>query len=354
MSFNLQVVGMPHTAESKDYGQCAFTQKVRKFLRMFPNSYHYGNEGSDAPSKEFIQIFSKKDQERLFGSNKWFKQGEIYSIDYNPNLPYWVEFNAKVISEMARRIKPNDIICLITGSSKMVAEAFPNNITVEFGVGYEGVFSKYKVFESYAWMHTIYGWKMGAANANGSFYDDVIWNYFEKEDFPESDGKGDYLLWIHRPVARKGLEIAKQIAKRTGIKLIVAGAEKVDGENVEWVGYADYKKRGELLAHARALIMPTLYIEMFGGAHMESMMCGTPIITTDWGVFTETNIQGKTGFRCRTMKEFCEAVEKVKLLDRKFIRNYAQSNCSLEVTKPKYQRYFDRIQSLNGNDWYKV
>ncbi len=351
--YNLHIVGMPHTAESKAYGQCAFTQKVRKFLRMFPDCYHYGNEGSDAPSKEFVQIFSKADQTRLFGSNEWFKEGEIYSIDYNPRLLHWVEFNAKVIAEMSKRIKPHDIICLITGSSKMIADAFPDNMTVEFGVGYEGVFSKYKVFESYAWMHTVYGWQMGAANANGSFYDTVVWNYFEKEDFPVSDGKGDYLLWLHRPVQRKGLEIAKEIARRTGVKLIVAGVEKVEGKNVEWVGYADYMKRGGLLSHARALIMPTLYVEMFGGAHMESMMCGTPIITTDWGVFTETNIQGKTGFRCHTMTEFCEAVEKVKGLDRKFIRDYAISNCSLEATQPKYQGYFDRIQRLASKDWYQ-
>jgi glycosyltransferase involved in cell wall biosynthesis len=318
---------------------------------MFPDSYHYGNEGSDAPSKEFIQIFSKADQEQYFGSKEWFKNGQIYSIEWDESLPYWVDFNIRVIKEMAKRIKPDDIICLITGSSKLIARAFPNNICVEFGVGYEGVFSNYKVFESNAWMHTIYGWQMQPSRADGSFNDTVIWNFFEKEDFPESDGSGDYLLWLNRPVARKGLQIAKDMAKRTGVKLVVAGAEEVKGENVEWVGYADATKRAELIQHARALVMPTLYIEMFGGAHMEAMMSGTPIITTDWGVFTETNIQGKTGYRCSTMTEFCQAVEDVKTLDRKFIRQYAQENCSLEATQPKYQKYFDRIVGFRGKNW---
>lgn len=318
---------------------------------MFPNSYHYGNEGSDAPSKEFIQIFSKKDQEYYFGKNPWFKDGRIYNIDYNPNLPYWVDFNVRCVREISKRIKPGDIICLITGSSKLIADAFPDNITVEFGVGYEGVFSNYKVFESYAWMHTIYGWQMRPSGADGNMWDTVIWNYFEKEDFPLSDGSGDYLLWLHRPVYRKGLHIAKAIAEKTGVKLVVAGSEKVEGKNVEWVGYADWKKRAELLQHARALIMPTIYIEMFGGAHMESLMSGTPIITTDWGVFTETNKQGVTGFRCRSMKEFVEAVDKVKDLDRKAIQEYAVSNCSLEATQPKYQKYFDFITEFKGKDW---
>jgi hypothetical protein len=46
--------------------------------------------------------------------------------------------------------------------------------SVEFGVGYGGVFSKYKVFESYAWMHSIYAMFKNPTTVDGNFYDAVI------------------------------------------------------------------------------------------------------------------------------------------------------------------------------------
>jgi hypothetical protein len=46
-------------------------------------------------------------------------------------------------------------------------------LAVEFGIGYPGSFAKYRVFESYAWMHTTYGAQRGA-DIDGVWYDAVI------------------------------------------------------------------------------------------------------------------------------------------------------------------------------------
>jgi hypothetical protein len=75
------------------------------------------------------------------------------------------------------------------GSQKPIADAFPANMTVEFGVGYTGVFSKYRVFESYAHMHYVYGL---LKDDSGHFFDAVIPNYFEPERFPFKEEKEDY------------------------------------------------------------------------------------------------------------------------------------------------------------------
>jgi hypothetical protein len=40
---------------------------------------------------------------------------------------------------------------------KPIADALRNIWVVEPGIGYEGVFSQFRAFESYAWMHFIYG-----------------------------------------------------------------------------------------------------------------------------------------------------------------------------------------------------
>jgi hypothetical protein len=55
-------------------------------------------------------------------------------------------------------------------------------MVVELGIGYEGSFAKYRVFESYAWMHYTYG-KIDQSD-NGRFFDCVIPNYFNTEEFP--------------------------------------------------------------------------------------------------------------------------------------------------------------------------
>jgi glycosyltransferase involved in cell wall biosynthesis len=83
-------------------------------------------------------------------------------------------------------------------------------------------------------------------------------------------------------------------------------------------------------------------------------MTGTPVITTDWGAFTETVADGVTGFRCRTFGEFVQAVQDAPTLDRSVIRERALDTYSLEATAPKYERYFRRLLTLWVDGWYAI
>ena len=58
------------------------------------------------------------------------------------------------------------------------------------------------------------------------------------------------------------------------------------------------------LARRGSVRVPTYYIEPFGGVAVEAQLCGTPVITTDFGAFPETVQHGITGYRCRTYKQF--------------------------------------------------
>jgi glycosyltransferase involved in cell wall biosynthesis len=82
------------------------------------------------------------------------------------------------------------------------------------------------------------------------------------------------------------------------------------------------------------------------------MSCGTPVITTDWGAFTETVQQGKTGFRCNTLAEFVQAAQDAEALDRNAIREYAISRYSTDVVRHQYDAYFKRLATLQGKGWY--
>lgn len=349
MRFHL--VSLPHTQTTDDFSACAFTEKVRKFAIMMTNLGHevflYAGEKNEAPCTEHICCLSEKDRKKAVGDNHYC----MASFDYN--LPHWVKFNHNVIESIKTRIQQKDFICLIGGySHKTIADSFPNHISVEFGIGYPGSFSQFRVFESYAWMHMTYGVESGNIGAaDGRWFDAVIPGYFEVERFSFSPEKEDYYFFIGRLIERKGYDIAVQVCKALGKKLYIAG-QGTPPEYGEYLGVIGPEKRNEIMSKAKAVFVPTIYVEPFGNVAVEAQGCGTPVITTDWGAFTETVEHGKTGFRCRTLSEFIKAAEDVSRLDPYYIRQRAIDLYSLDVIGNKYEEYFIRLLKLWDKGWY--
>jgi glycosyltransferase involved in cell wall biosynthesis len=345
------IVALPHTQVTKEFAGCAFTEKVRRFCIMMHDLGHevflYAGETVEAPVTELITCVADSKRAEAVAAVPHYTQFPF-------NGPLWDEFNANAIKAIGQRIEREDFICLIGGSAqKPIADAFPAHLSVEFGVGYGGVFAKYRVFESYAWMHSIYaGWK-NPTTADGQFYDAVIPGYLEPEMFPLGDGQGDYYLFIGRLIDRKGYRIAQEVCERLGKRLILAGPGKQSGYG-EFVGSVGPEERAKLMGGAIATFAPTLYVEPFGNVVIESQACGTPTITTDWGAFTENNPDGISGFRCRTLAEFMQAAEGVKYLDRAKIRNRAISLYNLDTIGLQYEAYFQRLLTLWGDGWYEM
>lgn len=348
------VAALPHTQTLWSYSSCAYTGKVLGFCRMMMERGHevflYSGDQNEAPCTMHIPCTTEERRAEHVG-DKHFTSA---SFDYN--LPFWRDFNDNVIAGIKKnRLSNRDFVCVIGGyAHKQIADALPDMITVEFGVGYPGTFSKYRVFESYAWMHMVYGASHphAAGEADGNWWDAVIPGYLDPQMFPFSAEKDDYYLFIGRLVDRKGYRIAADVCFDLGAKLIVAG-QGTPPLGAEYVGVVDPVTRGKLMSRAKAVFVPTIYIEPFGNVNVEAQACGTPVITTDWGAFTETVIDGVTGFRCRTFGQFKNAAIMVKELDPYQIREHAVNNYSLSVIGDKYERYFWRLSHLWDKGWYE-
>lgn len=346
---NLHVISLPHTSTTSDYSWCAYTAKVKKFCDMMTDQgydvYLYAGVENEAKCKEWITCTDTCYTDR-------------YIPPFDPEHKIFKDFNNAAIESMRSRLEPHDIICLIGGRAQIdIKNAFPNHMICEFGIGYSGIIDDtYHVFESYAWMHSVYGSLVSDAHElNGRFYDTVIPNYFDVGEFLIGTPKGDaYLLYFGRLIERKGIQIAIDVAYRTGLPLHVVGAGDYPLPNwVTYHGVVGPYERSEIMGGAIALLAPTLYVEPFGGVTIEAMLCGTPAITTDWGAFTETIDQE---WRCNSLGSFVDAVDRANhltLTERDYLAYKTQSRFSLEAVGPQYDAYFKHLQTLWDKGFYQ-
>jgi len=368
------VIGLPHTQTHRRHCACAYTMKVLNFCRMMKSLghevVHYGAEGSQVECDEHVQTISLAEQLLLIGPHDYRRH--TYSVPWDHELPHWQLANSRTIVELLRRAQQRDFLCLIGGGAqKPIADAVTRAgvLPVEFGIGYTGTFAPYRVFESYAHMHTLYGAAHPSGDTDGRFCDCVIPNYYDPEDFPAGEGRGGYFLYIGRLIRRKGIQIAVDTAGQLGARLLVAGqgcketqpgrivaddGSVYEAEGLEYAGFADIRRRAQLMGAARAVFVPTLYLEPFGGVNAEAQFCGTPVITTDWGAFPETVEQARTGYRCRTLRQFVDAAQNVDRLNRHYIRTRAQQRWSMWNIRHRYQAYFEQLYDLWDAGWYSL
>ena len=367
MKFRIHVLGIPHTRTNLDYTACAYTQKAYKFCKMMHDRghyiMHYGVEGSNPECDENVNVVSNEIYEKVYGGHDFHSN----LFQYSMSDECYQTFYKNAIKEIGKRKQPNDIILPFWGQGvKPICDAFPDLIVIEPGIGYtKGAWAKYRVYESYSIFAEQTAWDEHYNDP--SWYHVIIPNYFDLDDFeynPNSrtDVDEPYFAFIGRIGDYKGVNIAMQVTAQLGVKLKVAG--QIDEyrdykwpENVEFIGYCNKEQRADLLKGAVASFVASRYLEPFGGVQIEALLCGTPTITTDWGAFPENNINGVTGYRCRTYDDFVNAA--INCYEGKI----KQEDCrkqgekfSLENVAPRYEKFFEDVLNLytTKEGWYKL
>jgi glycosyltransferase involved in cell wall biosynthesis len=368
--YRLHFLGLPHVWSGPEHQCCAYTQKIWRGLKMFGQRGHtvlnYGNEGSTNPYGETIQILTEADRAKWFGA---YDPQKLYHLEWDAAKDYWRAFNARCVAELVPRVQPGDLIMTLAGNCQVrpIGDCFPGSYhgtqrsvaLIEWGIGYYGVLSRYRVFES----HSHREWVMGKSGCTTEDNDTAtIPNFFDPDDFgpvPPGDLAGNkepYFLFVGRITPSKGWDIAVEVSRAVKTRLILAGHGDpgILEPHVKFIGAVTVAQRNRLMTNAIATFTPTKFREPFGGTAVETQLCGTPAIATDHGAFVETV---EEPWRCASHKEFVEAARRAMTLApeaRGAIRQRAMGLYSLDVVAAKYERYFDRMHSRWGAGWYDM
>jgi glycosyltransferase involved in cell wall biosynthesis/SAM-dependent methyltransferase len=352
------VMGIPHTQTTPEFTTCAFTMKVWNLCRMLHRRghevIHLGTEGSTPECSKHISVTPLAMWKELYGH----PGGDFYNLDttgkYKPYHDLWAANARKALEELGG--EPwTSIVCATWGGAQRIAAEPVSQFLVESGIGYRHIFAKYRVFESYAWLHMLYG----AANKFDGlgWYDVVIPNSFDPDMFEYREKKSDYFLYLGRLNDDKGVKVAIDLARTAGRPLRMAGQGDprrfVDGnKHVTYEGPVGVEARKDLLAGATALICPSYYIEPFGGVNVEAQMSGTPVICTDWGAYAETVCHGVTGYRCRSWEQFTWAAKNINRIRTIDCREWAYNNYRLDRVALMYEEFFEMVLNLKHRGWY--
>jgi glycosyltransferase involved in cell wall biosynthesis len=173
----------------------------------------------------------------------------------------------------------------------------------------------------------------------------VIHNGIDTALYPFSAKPGEYLLFVGRMNATKGVLDAIEIARRTHRRLLILAKVNEPEEaayfestvrpalaraNVEVRFQVSHEEKAAAYREAFATLFPIHWEEPFGLVMTESMSAGTPVIAYRRGSVPEVIDHGRTGFICETIDEAVEAVSRVPDLDREACRQHVQTTFSAE------------------------
>jgi glycosyltransferase involved in cell wall biosynthesis len=171
---------------------------------------------------------------------------------------------------------------------------------------------------------------------------------------------GDYLAFLGRLTANKGVHTAIRVAKMTGLPLRIAGniANDRDGPSfferevrphlggqIEWIGEINDAQKPAFLGNARALLFPIQWEEPFGMVVAESLAAGTPVLAMRRGAMPEVIEHGKTGFLCDTVEDMVAGTRRLDELDRRACRAASEGRFSPRVIVDRYLEIYRALRA---------
>ncbi len=175
--------------------------------------------------------------------------------------------------------------------------------------------------------------------------------------FPFNPDPGDYLIFVGRISPEKDPVRAIRVAKLAGIPLVIAA--KVDPKDrdyfeekvrpllndplIQFVGEANEERKCQLMSGALALLLPIDWPEPFGMVFIESLACGTPVLTRPCGSVPELLRDGVTGYIRADDDGLAEAALRVRDISRAGCRAYARERFDMRRMALDYARVYAHL-----------
>lgn len=182
----------------------------------------------------------------------------------------------------------------------------------------------------------------------------TVYNGVDASKYTFNNIPRDYLLMVGSIGRHKNQAGAVRIAKKLGMKLVLAGKVRdkdyfeelkkdIDGEQIKWIGELEFNDKLKLYQQARAFLFPILWNEPFGLVMIEAMSCGTPVIAFRNGSTSEVVLDSKTGFVIDDEQMMIEAIGKIDQIKRQDCRVWTEENFTVEKMVDSYEKALHRI-----------
>ena len=358
------IVSNPYIPPLKHYCTDAFTNLSLNFSKMMfehgHQVYFYGVSGysSDVICTKYVEVMDKKQLGQLSILTDNFTHPELFTNTNQEIINQLSEiskvFAGKVVNEVEQRCQNSfDIVVHIFEPSIKFKKSL-----IQFQCCHMGGFIAYEnnVFVTHDYFE--------ACDKSRVKTSTIIYPWLDPSDYvPASKKREKTLLYMARCSRMKGLNYFLDFSQglpdyefivsgnciayddKSGIMHLEKG-EQVDFKlypNVKYIGIVRGVEKYKLLAEVTALVQPTPYREPCGINVLEAMMCGTPVLTTNFGGFVNTVKHGLTGYLCGS-DEWIDNIKKLDQIKGEDCRKHAILNFTETIAYDKYMAYIDLLR----------
>lgn len=194
---------------------------------------------------------------------------------------------------------------------------------------------------------------------SGLNYLGTVYNGIDLSLYPLQQSRGDHLVFLGRIHPDKGVHLAIEVARRSGLPLLIAGiiqdqayfrdsVEPHLDQKIRYIGPVDVLGKNALFAKARALLHLNTIPERFGLVLAEANAAGVPVIAMDLGSCREVIEDRRTGFLVNNVQEAIAALGHLREIDCKACRRRVEQCFSIETMVRAYEQVYESIFELEA------